>query len=328
MNNYWAFLPMLPANDLLGDEQALREKFEEDGFLYLTGVIDVEKLQVLRRQVLQICKDKGWVQGLVKGKVISEPFREGDDRFFEVYDEVQKLEKFHELAHDPVLLGIMKVVLGADVFPHPLKIARLVFPENYEVTTPPHQDYLNNLGSKDLTAAWIPLEDCPMELGGIAMLKGSHKYGVAPLKFHLGAGNRMSVIPPEMQHLHWYATDFSQGDVLLFPALTMHASLHNASEFFMRLSVDYRYQREGEPLTEICLNPHFQRLTWDEIYKGWKSKEYQYYWKDHRYTVEPYDRVAYEAPEMSKDDMKGLYSWQAKVAHRMQKRKERYKTEE
>src|SRR5690606_8515227 len=180
MNNYWAFLPMEAANDLLGDAVGLKARFDEDGFLYLRDVLDSDALLSLRREILTVCADKGWVQGgaaLMKGKAITLPVREGDERFFEVYDEVQKLESFHALAHDPRLIEIVSAVLGDDVFPHPLKIARLIFPDNYEVTTPPHQDYLNNLGSKDLTATWIPLSDCPMEYGGIAILKGSHKYG-------------------------------------------------------------------------------------------------------------------------------------------------------
>ena len=27
------------------------------------------------------------------------------------------------------------------------------------------------------------------------------------------------------------------------------------------------------------LLPHFNRLSWDEIYSGWRSAQYQYYWQ-------------------------------------------------
>lgn len=325
MNNYWAFLPMEPANGLLADIPALRARFAEDGYLYFREVLDKDALKDIRRQMLQACANKGWIKGgtaLMKGKVQGSPAREGDERFFEVYDEIQKLEAFHTFAHNETLLGIMRAVLGDSAFPHPLKIARLIFPANYEVTTPPHQDYLNNQGTPHLTASWIPLGDCPMELGGIAVLKGSHRFGVMPLKFHLGAGNRTSVIPPEMQHLRWVTTDFSLGDVLLFPALTMHASLHNATEFFMRLSMDFRYQLEGEALTEICLQPHFRRLTWEQVYAGWKSDLYQYYWKKLDYKVEPYDRSRFDVAELSAGDVSDYYAWQRKLEERMRRRQE------
>lgn len=51
-------------------------------------------------------------------------------------------------------------------------------------------------------------------------------------------------------NLRWVGTDFNLGDLLLFPALTVHRALHNLDTRRMRLSVDFRYQREGEALTE------------------------------------------------------------------------------
>ena len=173
--------------------------------------------------------------------------------------------------------------MGETAWPHPLKIARLSFPGHFEAATPPHQDFPNNQGTPDLTASWVPVGDCPRDLGGLAILRGSHRYGLLPLDRHLGPGNRRAVLPVEMlEQLHWVTTDFEAGDVLLFPSMAVHASLHNISEFNMRLSVDFRWQQEGEALTEIVLHPHFQRLTWDEIYAGWKSDKWQYYWRGPR----------------------------------------------
>ncbi len=80
---------------------------------------------------------------------------------------------------------------------------------------------------------------------------------------------------PRAEECRWVTSEFRMGDVLLFPSMTVHASLHNASQFHMRLSVDFRYQLEGEALTEGCLQPHFQRLSWEEIYAGWRSDEHQ-----------------------------------------------------
>jgi ectoine hydroxylase-related dioxygenase (phytanoyl-CoA dioxygenase family) len=178
------------------------------------------------------------------------------------------------------------------------------------VTTPPHQDFLNNQGTPSLTAAWIPAGDCPMEQGTLAILRGSHRLGVLPLEFHMGPGNRQAVLPPEMvEQLTWVTNDISAGDVLLFGALTVHASLHNATPD-MRLSVDFRYQREGEELTDLVLQPHFGRLTWDEIYAGWTSDEHQYYWKGLDYKVAPYDRSPFQASEPTKEEIAKVIRWE------------------
>lgn len=327
MNNPWAFLPMTVSNGLLGDPGALRERMDADGYLLFRRVLDCDSLLELRRQMLAVMADHGWVKRqrvLMRALVARPPVREGDDEFFAVYDDVQRLEAFHALAHHERLLGVVRQVVGGTAFPHPLKIARIGFPGNYEASTPPHQDYLNNQGTPRLTAAWIPLGRVPTELGGVAILRGSHRLGVLPLEFDLGPGNRRAVLSPDvLEELRWVTTDYELGDVLLFPSLTVHAALHNASEVELRLSVDFRYQCEGEDLTEIVLQPHFRRVTWDDIYVGWQSKELQYYWRDLDYRVVPFDRSELEVSEPRDRDLRAYYRY----AHRVRLRWDRMRRE-
>lgn len=293
MNNEWAFLPMRDSNDLLGDPEALRARLHEDSYLLLRGVLDPERILALRRDILEVLAGHGWIfgEGLLMDAVTSgRPYHEDQEEFLTAYNDVQRLESFHTMAHDERLVGILRQVVGDTAFPHPLKIARLGFPAHYEVSTPPHQDFPNNQGTPDLLASWIPVGDCPRDLGALAVLRGSHRYGMLPLAVHGGAGKRQAIVPTEMlEALHWVTTDFSIGDVLLFPAMTVHAALHNATEFNLRVSVDFRWQPEGAPLTEITLHPHFQRLDWDEVYAGWSSTEHQYYWRDLSYEVVPFE---------------------------------------
>ena len=307
MNNYWAFADMTPSNELLGDDEALRARLADEGYLYFRGLIPRERVLGLRREILEVLGARSWITGgdkLDEAEAVTMPVREGDEEYFAAYDELQRLESFHSLAHDDDLLRAVEGALGETAFPHPLKVARLVFPSEPEVSTPPHQDFLNNQGSPNLTAAWIPLGDCPMKQGTLAILRGSHHHGVLPLEFSLGPGNRQAVVPNEMRDsLTWVTNDFSAGDVLLFPAKTVHASLHNATGR-MRLSVDFRYQLEGEPATDLVLEPHFGRLSWEDIYAGWKSDELKYYWRDLDFPVIPYDRTPFQATEPDVEKIK------------------------
>ena len=237
------------------------------------------------------------------------PCVEGEDRYFEVYDEIQKLEAFHVVPHHPTVRRCMTALLGDSAFPHPLSIARLVFPANDQWTTPPHQDYPNNQGTQDLYACWIPLGDCPVELGSLSILRGSHRYGIAPLEFSLGAGNRRARLDARFEGLQWVGGDFKLGDAIIFHSLTVHRSLPNKLDR-MRLSVDYRFQREGEEVTESCLEPHSPGLTWDEIYRGWTRRELKYYWRTKRYTVVPWDPTFHELPsEHVRDAIRERISW-------------------
>ena len=329
LNNRFAFLEMDVSNDLLDDVPALRERFDRDSYLYFRGVLADEKVRAVRRAILGVTQRLGWTEPgdfPMSQRCIVKPLREEDDEFIAGYQEVQKLQAFHELAHDETLVGIMRAVLGDTAFPHPLKIARLAFPDHYEASTPPHQDYPNNQGTPNLTATWIPVGDLPPALGGLAILRGSARWGLLPVAGHIGAGNRCAVIPPDMaEECRWVTTEFAMGDVLVFPSYAVHASLHNVSEFFMRLSVDFRYQLEGEALTPGCLEPHFRQLTWDEIYAGWDSDRYQYYWKDLDYRVVPFETIEIQGGggmELAPEDFAEILRYENRVNARTQRRME------
>lgn len=329
MNNLFAFLPMRESTDLLDDPDAVRERLAEDGYLYLRQVLDVERVRELRRAILRVTQQLGWTEPdtlPMSQRCTIVPLREEDDEFIAGYQEVQRLQSFHELAHDPALMALMRTVLGDSAFPHPLKIARLAFPDHYEASTPPHQDFPNNQGTPELTAAWIPVSDVPSELGGLAILRGSHRWGVLPLAGHIGAGNRCAVVPPDMaEECRWVTTEFAMGDVLLFPSTTVHASLHNASEFYLRLSVDFRYQLEGQALTPGCLRPHFGQLSWDEVYEGWDDTGHQRYWEDLDYEVVPFEPMAIEGgggTELRPEDFAEILHYEERVKARTARRME------
>jgi hypothetical protein len=96
--------------------------------------------------------------------------------------------------------------------------------------------------------------------------------------------------------LTWRAGNFQLGDVIIFHSLTVHRSLPNASDR-LRISVDYRFQREGEPLTENCLKPHFQRLAWDEIYQNWNRSDLKFYWKRKSFPIAAWNPHMHDLPD-------------------------------
>lgn len=310
MNHEWLFLPMEDATDLLADTDALRARLADDGYLFFRDALDRDAIEGVRRAMLGVLARHGWIKGglsLMKGEAVVHPVHEEMPAYAPVYDDLQRLEEVHSLAHRPELVAIMRAALGDTAFPHPLKICRIGFPDFFEATTPPHQDYPNNQGTEKLTAAWVPVGDIPFDLGPVAVLRGSHRYGLLPLAGHMGPGRRQATVPRKMlEELRWVTTDFRAGDVLIFNSLTVHAALHNITEFDLRLSVDFRYQLEGEALTEGCLQPHFGRLEWAEIYEGWTSTELQYYWRDLDYEVVPFDEYPVDRGPRDAEDEFGF----------------------
>jgi hypothetical protein len=286
-----ALRPFEDSSALLDDPAALRDSFDRDGYVLLRGAIDPDVLLEVRRAITRVLGTHGWLDPSYDPSAAvpqTGPFVEGEPKFLEAYDDVQRLEAFHAVPHHPSVRRCMTAVLGPTAFPHPLSIARLVFPGNEEWTTPPHQDYPNNQGTYDLYACWMPLADCPTEEGTLSILSGSHKLGVAPLRASLGAGNRRAELDYRYDGLDWVGGDLRLGDALVFHSLTVHRALPNRGQS-MRLSVDYRFQREGEALTIGCLEPHFGRLSWEDIYAGWARDDLKYYWRGRLFTVEEWD---------------------------------------
>lgn len=283
------------STDLLAAPEKLREQFTKDGYLYLRGLISPQTVHSLRAQIATICTEENWLKaGSDPDQLLTwtAPVVEGEEGYFQVYDRIQRLEAFHALAHDEAITAVMTALLGGRCFPHPLSVARLMFPFNTPWATPPHQDYPNNQGTKELYACWIPLGDCAPEHGPLAISPGSHKRGLLPLKYALGAGHRQ-VFDEQGSPFEWVSGAIESGSVLIFHSLTVHRSMPNTGQS-LRLSVDYRYQRDGKELVEQSLLPHFQRQSWDEIYQGWTSKEMPYYWRKHDYHTVPWNPALHE----------------------------------
>ncbi len=282
--------PFAAATALLGDPAALRRRMREDGYLYLPGLLDPAELTALRADILGACAAHGWLEPgtpLLDGIACGPQRLEGDPAYFAVYDDVQRLERFHRLRHHPALTALLGSLFDAPLFPHPLAVCRLAFPNAAEHATPPHQDYPNNQGSFDTYAAWMPLGPCPRDLGSIAVLQGSHRFGLLPMRASRGAGNRTTMPRADLATLPWVSGDFAAGDVLVFHSLTVHRSLVNRSDR-LRLSVDYRYSSAAEPVTDAVLRPHFGRLDWDDVYRDWQSRAGCYYWRDLPLQVVPF----------------------------------------
>ncbi|MEM7030138.1 MAG: phytanoyl-CoA dioxygenase family protein [Chloroflexota bacterium] len=278
--------PFYVSNDIQHDPVALRHVAELDGYIFLQDVLNKDLVLETRRDIVEILQEVGWIDAGTDAfeAISSHPaIVSGMKEFGSVYDLVLKLESFNTLAFDPAIMNVMTALLGEDVLLQPSNIARFIFPSAEEHTTPPHQDYVHIQGTPDVWTTWLPLGDCPHTLGGLSVLSGSHKGGILPVSRSMGAGGLRTHL--ENVGGEWVSSPFNLGDVLFFHSHTVHQGMPNKSGDRLRLSVDYRYQRASDPVMELVLTPHQNRLSWEEVYQGWKSDQYQYHWQ--KYTLTP-----------------------------------------
>ena len=252
MMNWGRTEPLLDSKMFLADAVALRERASKAGYLFFRELVEPAAILQLRKRVLEICRKLGWLtEGLpLMEGVARAGIRVGahDDPIWPAFQcEVLVLAEFVQLGLRPEILGVLEALFLEPVLPHRGETCRAFSPGAFDLTTLPHQDHYYVRGATDLWTVWIPLGNCPVPLGGLAVLPGSHLQG---LMFHAGEksgeqGVRVS------ESATWLTTDYVGGDVLMFNSLTVHRACPNTTSGRLRLSVDYRYEPSGHGSSRI-----------------------------------------------------------------------------
>jgi hypothetical protein len=287
-----AMVPMQEVHDftdsspLLSTPARLRQRAAEDGYLCLRGLLPAEDVLAMRLLVLNHCQGAGWLDDqapleLGRTRPGLAPEVEGHSadwsRFYKLLYTRRELHAFNQ---HPRMLAAMGALVGGAVLPHARLIVRTMFPGTATFTTPPHQDCYYIGGTLDTWTAWIPLGDCPEELGGLAVAVGTHRRGPQPVHQAQGAGGHAVDAEPELE---WVTGPMAAGDVLLFHSCTIHQARDNRTSDRMRLSCDFRYQALDQPVRADSLGPHTMWQGdhgWERIYAGWRQDDpLRFYWK-------------------------------------------------
>jgi ectoine hydroxylase-related dioxygenase (phytanoyl-CoA dioxygenase family) len=273
-------LPLPDGTPLLGDPQALHALAQAEGVVLVRGAVSPAALAAAHGVVGDAAESVGWRSaGRGRPGVKEDP---NDPAWVAWYQQVQAARAFHALPHEPVLLSAMEAILGGETLVHPRHIARCVGPETARFTTPPHQDVWYIGGTSDIWTAWVPLVDCPEELGGLAVLPRSHRAGRIASEQAVGAGGQQVA---GLTATDWAWEPMQAGDALIFHGHTVHQGCDNRSDR-LRLSVDLRYQRADQAVREDSLRTHFDILPWERIYQDWPADDrLKYYWKRQNLSV-------------------------------------------
>jgi hypothetical protein len=286
--------PLEDASALAQDGPALAARMARDGYLYLPGILPVDAVAPVQHEVGTVARDAGWLRrDRPVAEAVADPAGfcvDPEPRYLDVLRRINRLESYHALKHHPRLLGFFERMLGAPVFPHPRVLMRNIFPGRPEYTTKAHQDYPNVQGTTEVYTAWMPLVDCPADVGGLQVARGSHTLGVLDFGIGNGAGGIEVLDPLEGR---WTGGPMRAGDVLVFHSLMVHKGQENRSDR-LRMSIDCRFQRVRDPFNPDNANPDGQPLSWEEVYAGWQSDDLQYYWTRLSLTESAFDRTWFD----------------------------------
>jgi hypothetical protein len=261
------FAPMRDSTGLRYDTGRLRERYRQDGYLLLRGVLPESRVWRLRAEYFATFP--------------AAYFKQGTERSAGVYSghppvglppygvpghpahDFVRGRVFAEFTAQPGLEGLARALLGAPVALVPRKVLRH-FDASSKEATRAHVDRAYPSGAdSDLVTMWIPLGDCPVETGGLVYLEGSHRLAPGAVDRPRTVTDRPHDRRPFSHDLAWTArtlggrwlwTDFRAGDVALHCPDLVHASLDTVTET-MRLSTDIRFQRAGLPIRQEWTRP-------------------------------------------------------------------------
>lgn len=267
--------PLRESTALLGDGDALRERMEKEGYLFLRGVLNTEWVLDARRSLLSVFREKGFLDP--EAPLMDARIAEGM-QVWVPNDLATKNPEVNRLLYSGEMMDFWECFFGEEVAHFDFTWLRAKAPADQTVTEPHCDTVFMNRGTENLYTCWTPLGDVKLDQGGLMILSQSHhqedvlgEYWKMDVDEYCLNGPEAEAIQQGDQlwqkdksrgffhedaftvqeHLGgvWLTAEYRPGDMLVFGMHTLHAAADNQSKV-IRLSTDSRYQPASEPQDE------------------------------------------------------------------------------
>lgn len=265
------------SSDAADDVAELHRRFAKDGYLYMKGYLERDRVLEARAAITDRLAAAGALDpAYPKMDAVAKP----DAGYIFKPEITNGCEPVQNLLYSGRLTDFYRKFYGEEIRHYDYTWLRAIGPGK---GTNPHCDlpYMGRGTHKHMTC-WMPYGDISFELGGLMVLEGSHKrmdllqnYVYRDVdgycenkpkeveKAKSGGWSftgTLSHNPPAVRNKfggRWLTTEFEAGDFLTFGMFLVHASLDNRTENRLRISSDSRYQRASEPIDErwVGVNP-------------------------------------------------------------------------
>ncbi len=256
--------------DVAEDMPELRRRLEEDGYLFMKGYLDREKVLEARASILgEFAKEERLDPAYPVEQSRCKP---GATLEF-VPEIAARCQAVQSLLYSGKLIDFYRRFYDEPIRRYDFTWLRAMGPGK---GTNPHCDlpYMGRGTDRHMTC-WLPYGDISFDLGGLMILEGSHKrmdllenYAYRDVdsycenkpeqKKRADEGGwtftgTLSHNPPIVRNRfggRWLTAEFEAGDFLTFGMFVVHAAVDNCTENEFRISSDSRYQKASEPIDE------------------------------------------------------------------------------
>ncbi|MBI1779605.1 MAG: phytanoyl-CoA dioxygenase family protein [Proteobacteria bacterium] len=253
------------SSGLIADPPALRQRFQDDGYLFLKGALDRDEVLAARAEILARLTEVGEVvpgsDGVFTGTSRRKEIVGDLGRFWKSVSEGENLRR---VSHGPGLKRVLERLIGAPARPQDYLFLRAGVVGR---ATGLHYDYPFFTRAHDqVYTVWVPIGDVPVADGPLVVVEGSNRFrdlidpmigfdvvkdtsrkadlGEDPVALAMSRGTRLRT------------ADFEAGDIALFGMFTAHGSFDNHSpENRVRLSCDVRWQPADLPVDARYFGP-------------------------------------------------------------------------
>jgi ectoine hydroxylase-related dioxygenase (phytanoyl-CoA dioxygenase family) len=249
----------------------LRERFKEQGYLWLKSFFDREAVLAFRRHFFSAFVGTGL---LADDRDVEGAHYGGQENQSEINKRLMLLARsaaFESFCLQPRLWQFYDAFLGGPSYLHKRKIIRYTAPAK-GLATPAHYDLIYLRGGTDsVCTSWIPIGDTPIRMGGLMYLEGSDTLGrqmerefaaqnaelspeerVSAYNRNMAEGGWISKDLPAMAERfdsRWLIANYEAGDMVVHSAYMIHAASDNVDpEGRIRLSTDIRYQNAAREI--------------------------------------------------------------------------------
>lgn len=242
------------SNDIMHDDNALRNRIAEDGYLLLRGFHYREQVLKARRSILEKMDKMGKLE---RDTLLEDGIMADGSKTIFMGGTNEDLPELLSVLNGDHIMGFFNKLLGEQSLTYRYKWLRAVGKGDF---TGAHYDivYMGR-GTQNLYTVWSPIGDVNYAMGGLAICLGSHHFEELKKSYgskdadrdDIGVGHYTDdpLVITERFGGKWATTEFEAGDVLIFGMFLMHCSLENTTNQY-RLSVDTRYQSSLETVDE------------------------------------------------------------------------------
>lgn len=259
--------PLRDSSRIAEDGEQLRQCFDQDGYIFLRGVVPADGVHAARKEVFGRLAEVGEIanppaDGIFTGESRREKLQPDKGAFWQSVSEGPAI---HRVTHATETDSLISRLLGEAALAHDFVFLRPGVPGRFTFL---HFDYpFFSRGSQRVVTAWTAIGPVPPDEGALFVLEKSHTF--EDLHSETREIDYSSTASPQVQMTgdpvefarsrgsRILTASFEPGDVIVFGMFTMHGTFDNCSPIGRtRLTTDVRWQPKSEPADERYIGPN------------------------------------------------------------------------